>query len=214
VPLAFPVPVLHAVTSDEIAARPGFLDRAKAVMKAAGPRGAVHLRTHRLSAAELHSLAEALAMAQEETGCWLVINDRVDVALAAGARGIQLTSRSMRIADARAVAPQIPVGASVHSAEQAATAESEGAAWTVAGHVFETETHAGEAGRGEEFIAGVKARTSIPVIAIGGIKPGHVGGLRRAGAWGVAVIRGIWAARDAEAAATDYLSHYDGNGGS
>ena len=212
-PLSRPIPILHAVTSDEIASRPGFVDRAISVMRAAGSRGALHLRTHRLSAAELYGLAERLAGVQEESGCWLVINDRVDVALAARARGIQLTSRSMRIADARAIAPNIPVGASVHSAEDAAVAEREGAAWTIAGHVFETESHPAEAGRGAAFIEGVIGRTRLPVIAIGGIKPEHVGALRRAGAWGVAVIRGIWSARDAEAAATCYLSRYDADGG-
>jgi thiazole tautomerase (transcriptional regulator TenI) len=214
VPVSPPIPILHAVTSDEIAARPGFLERATAVMRAAGCRGALHLRTHRLSAAEMYGMAELLAVVQAESGCWLVINDRVDVALAAGARGIQLTSRSMRVADARAIAPAIPVGASVHSADDAAAAQREGAAWTIAGHVYDTESHQGETGRGTSFIAGVCGRTTLPVIAIGGIRPADVGALRRAGAWGVAVIRGIWSARDAEAAATDYLSRYDADGGS
>jgi thiazole tautomerase (transcriptional regulator TenI) len=213
VPPIPPVPVLHAVTSDEIASRPGFLDRAMAVMRAVGPRGAVHLRTHRLTAADLQSLAERLAEVQAESGCWLVINDRIDVALATGARGVQLTSR-MRIADAVAVAPSLPVGASVHSPEEAATAEREGASWTVAGHVFPSDSYAGGEARGEAFIAGVRERTSLPVIAIGGVLPKHVRALRDAGAWGVAVIRGIWGAADAEAAATDYLSRYDADGGS
>ena len=134
-PPALPIPILHAVTSDEIASRPGFVDRASAVMRAVGPRGAVHLRTHRLSVSELNALAGQLVRVQNETGAWLVINDRVDVALAAGARAIQLTSRSMRVSDALAVAPTLPVGASVHSADDAAAAELDGAAWTVAGQV-------------------------------------------------------------------------------
>jgi thiazole tautomerase (transcriptional regulator TenI) len=179
-----------------------------------GPRGAVHLRTHRLSAGELNSLAARLAEVQAESGCWLVINDRVDVALATGARAIQLTSRSMPIADALAIAPSLPVGASVHSPAEAATAERDGAAWSVAGHVFPGDSQVGEEGRGEAFIASVIERTSLPVIAIGGIKPRHVRAMRDAGAWGVAVIRGIWGASDAEAAATDYLSAYDADGGS
>jgi thiazole tautomerase (transcriptional regulator TenI) len=212
VPPSLPIPILHAVTSDEIVSRPGFLERATGVMRAMGPRGAVHLRTHRLSATELTSLAGHLADVQAESGCWLVINDRVDVALAAGARAVQLTSRSMSIADALAVAPTLPVGASVHSAHQAELAEREGAAWSVAGHVFHADEPDDD--RGEAFIAAVAERTALPVIAIGGVKPYHVPAMRRAGAWGVAVIRGIWAAPDAEAAATDYLSSYDADGGS
>jgi thiazole tautomerase (transcriptional regulator TenI) len=209
VPPSLPIPIVHAVTSDEVVSRPGFLERATAVMRALGPRGALHLRTHRLSAAEMHSLAGRLATVQAEAGCWLVINDRVDVALAAGARAIQLTSRSMSIADTLAIAPSLPVGASVHTAEQAEAAEREGAAWAVAGHVFPADSEPDPDGRGEAFIARVCERTRLPVIAIGGVKPHHVRALRRAGCWGVAVIRGIWSAPDAEAAATDYLSQYD-----
>ncbi len=213
-PLLFQVPVLHAVTSDEIAARPDFPDRAIAVMRACGPRGALHLRTHRLTANELHALAVRLARVQHDSGCWLVINDRVDVALATGARGIQLNSRSMRIGDARAIAPLIPIGASIHTVEQAIDAEREGAAWTVAGQSLEGESQVADGVRGETFIADVSQSTALPVIAIGGVKPGDVAALRRAGAWGVAVIRGIWSASDAGGAATDYLSHYDADGAS
>lgn len=204
-----PIPVLHAVTSDEIAARPGFADRAIALMHAVGARGALHLRTHRLTAAELHALALRLAGVQQETGCWLIINDRVDVALATGARGIQLNSRSMRISDARSIAPGIAIGASIHTPDQAVAAERAGATWIVAGQSVEAESHVGDPGRAESFIADVSQSTTLPVIAIGGVKPGDVPLLRRAGAWGVAVIRGIWSAADAEKAAIDYLSRYD-----
>jgi thiazole tautomerase (transcriptional regulator TenI) len=213
IPLPSPIPILHAVTSDEIASRPDFVQRASDVMHAVGPRGAVHLRIHRLSAAEIHALATALVRVQTETDCWLVINDRVDVAIATGARAIQLTSRSMAISDARTIAPRVPVGASVHRPEEAVAAEQEGASWAVAGHVYNTGSPPSEAARGADFIKAVSDSTLIPVIAIGGIRPEHVGPLRRAGAWGVAVIRGIWAASDSGAAATDYLSHYDADGG-
>jgi thiazole tautomerase (transcriptional regulator TenI) len=207
------IPVIHAITNDEIAARPGFADRAEAVMRALGGRGAVHLRTHRLSGAELHSLARRLSPIQNRTDCWLVINDRVDVALATGARGIQLTSKSLSIPDARSIAPGVPLGASVHSVGDAVAAERDGASWAVAGHVFETTSHPAQPGRGEEFVAAVVRSTSLPVIAIGGIRAEDVPGIRRAGAWGVAVIRGIWGESDAQGAAIDYLSRYDANGG-
>ena len=182
-------------------------------MVALGARGALHLRTHRLSGAELHSLARRLAPVQERTHCWLVINDRVDVALATGARGIQLTSKSLTIPDAQAIAPGVPLGASVHSVEEVVEAERAGAAWAVAGHVYETATHPASEGRGVAFVEAVCENTSLPVIAIGGIRPRNVAAMRRAGAWGIAVIRGIWSASDAEAAAIDYLSRYDANGG-
>jgi thiamine-phosphate diphosphorylase len=182
-------------------------------MRALGPRGAVHLRARIVPSVRLLALATALAEAQEETGCWLVANDRVDLALAVDAAGAQLTSRSLAVADARRIAPDLALGASVHDAEQARAAEREGADWVVAGHVFETASHPGAAGRGMSFLAAVREATTLPIVAIGGIAPEHVPRLLDAGAHGVAAIRGIWVADDAERAALDYLSAYEGHRG-
>lgn len=204
------VPRIHAVTDDLIIAHPDFTTRARGVMHALGPRGAVHLRSRWLTAAQVYAIALALGDAQESTGCWLVVNERLDVALAARTHGAQLTTKSLTVADARIVASELPLGASVHGALEALEAERDGADWVVAGHVFSTASHAGEPGRGAELVAAVVERTTLPCIAIGGIRPENVGTLRDAGAWGVAAITGIWGAASAEAAATDYLSHYDG----
>jgi thiamine-phosphate diphosphorylase len=203
------IPIIHAVTDDLIVTRPEFLDRARSVMAALGSRGAVHLRARYLPTARLYELATALVPVQERTGCWLVVNDRLDVALAAGTRGAQLTSRSMTVADARAVAPALQLGASVHGAADAERAAREGADWLVVGHVFETRSHPGVPGRGVALIREILAAASVPCIAIGGIRAAHVAMLRAAGAHGVAAISGIWGADDAERAAIDYLSSYD-----
>ncbi|HLB10424.1 MAG TPA: thiamine phosphate synthase [Gemmatimonadaceae bacterium] len=204
------VPVIHAVTDDLILAHPEFTTRARGVMHALGPRGAVHLRARYLTAAQIYALALALGDAQESTGCWLVVNERLDVALAARTHAAQLTTRSLTVADARLVAGELPLGASVHSAVEALVAQRDGADWVVAGHVFPTASHSGMPGRGAELVAAVAATTTLPCIAIGGVRPANVGALRDAGAYGVAAITGIWGAASAEAAASDYLSHYDG----
>lgn len=203
------VPVIHAVTSDAVLARGDFIERARSVMRALGPRGAVHLRARTLTAARLYELAVALGPLQERHGCWVVVNDRVDVALAAGARGAQLTSRSLPVADARRLAPALPLGASVHSAAEAARAAADGASWVVAGNVYPTPTHAGAPGRGAALVRTIVAAAPVPCIAIGGVKPAHVAALRAAGAHGVAAISGIWGGDDAERAAIDYLSAYE-----
>ena len=203
------LPVIHAVTSDEIVTRTDFIDVACAVMAALGARGALHLRAGRISGARLQVLAGGLEAAQAVTGAWLVVNDRVDLALASRARGAQLTSRSLRVADARRAAPDLALGASVHSLDEARVAASEGATWLVAGHVFATTTHPGEEGRGLSFLRAVAQAVSIPVVAIGGVRPEHCRVLRESGAYGLAVIRGIWGAPNAERAASDYLSAYD-----
>ncbi len=205
------LPVLHAVTSDDVLLRGDLVASAIAIMEAGGPRVAVHLRSAALNARELTRLAEQLVPEQARTGARLVINDRVDVAAAVGAWGVQLTTRSLRVADARRIAPALVVGASVHAVTEAVVAEREGAAWVVAGHVYETPTHAGAQGRGERFVQELCARVQLPVVPIGGITPDRVAPLVAAGARGMAAIRGIWAdsAAAARQASVDYLSAYD-----
>src|SRR5262245_34476393 len=103
-------------------------------MHAGGPRVAVHLRAAKLTGRRIYELASQLADLQDETGAWLVVNDRADVALTSGARGVQLTSRSMSPAHAARSAPALAIGASVHSLDDARAASTEGADWLVAGH--------------------------------------------------------------------------------
>lgn len=203
------VPRIHAVTTDDITRRPDFLDRARSVMQALGARGALHLRAPRETGRRLLELARRLFELQQETGGWLVVNDRADVALTSGARAVQLTSRSMRVGEARRIAPALSIGASVHTLEEAVQAADEGADWAVAGHVFDTRSHPEVPGRGIGLVRAMAEAVPIPVIAIGGIFPEHVPLIRAAGAHGVATIRGIWDASDAERAAIAYLSSYD-----
>jgi thiamine-phosphate diphosphorylase len=205
------IPVVHAVTTSELVTRPDFLVRAHGVMGALGPRGALHLRAPRLSALELYRIAETLSPAQPATGCWLVVVDRTDVAAAAAARGVQLTSESLTVADACRIAPALAVGASAHSLAEARTAAKHGAVWVV----VEFPRH-GPAGTDRASalarIGDLAREVAVPLVVIGGVRPDHVPQLREAGAHGVAVIRGIWEAENAERAATDYLSAHDAPG--
>jgi thiamine-phosphate pyrophosphorylase len=205
------LPLLHVVTDDAVASAPEFLSRASAVLEAMGDRGALHLRGHALSGGRLYVLASALAPVAARCGAWLVINDRVDVALAAGVRRVQLTARSLTTAHVRAIPGQWQIGVSIHAPAEAPAAETAGASWVIAGNVFATPSHAG-AGGGLPFVRAVAAATRLPVIAIGGIRPDAVAGLRHAGAAGVAVIRGVWDAGDAAGASTAYLTAYDAGG--
>jgi len=184
-------PRVHAVTNTATVRRREFLQTAERVMLSLGARGAVHLRTSSTTGRRFHELARALAEFQNATGCWLIVNDRVDIAAAVGAKGIQLASHSLRVPETRAVAPDIPAGISIHSVEEALAAEASGASWCVAGTVFETPTHPGSAEARVPFIEEVAAAVSIPVIAIGGVRPEHVTTLRQAGAYGIATIRGV-----------------------
>ena len=205
------VPILHAVSNDGVARRGDFVQSAIAVMRAGGPRVAVHVRSAALSGRELFRLTELLVAHQLETGAWVVVNGRPDVAAAARARGAQLTSRSLTVADARAASAAIALGASVHTLAEALVAARDGADWVVAGHVFDTPSHADAPGRGLALIDQIATEHSVPVLAIGGVLPGHMASLRAHGAHGAAAIRGIWrdCAANAERATVEYLSAYD-----
>lgn len=202
------VPLVHAVTSDDVVGRADFIDVACGVMAVLGARGALHLRANRISGARFQTIAEGLSAAQALTGAWLVINDRIDIALTSGARGAQLTSLSLTASDARRIAPLLALGASVHDLEDGRRAVSAGADWLVADQVF-TPDPSPAGVRGTAWVRALVNSTSVPVIAIGGVRPSHAAAARAMGLHGVAVIRGIWDAANAERAAGDYLSAYD-----
>lgn len=195
--LAGPLPVVHAVTDSASVLQSGFTDRAARVMEALGKRGAVHLRCSRASGRQFHNIAAELVTVQNRTGCWLIVNDRVDIARAVGAKGVQLASHSLQIAEALVVAPDMLIGASVHTVEEAVEAEKAGASWCVAGTIFETPSHKGRTPARIDFVRMVSAAVTLPVIAIGGVKPENVADLIDAGAYGVATIRGAaWAGHE------------------
>ncbi|PYO46740.1 MAG: hypothetical protein DMD72_11935, partial [Gemmatimonadetes bacterium] len=74
------LPVVHAVTNDEIMLRPGFLRKAMGIMRVLGDKGAIHIRSQLLDTPTLYSLTLALLELHEQTKCWCIVNDRVDIA--------------------------------------------------------------------------------------------------------------------------------------
>jgi len=199
------IPLLHAVTDDAVVARDGFVERAEEVLAAGGTHLALHLRAPGASGRALYSLAARLAGVARGTGSLLLVNDRVDVALAVAAHGVQLGRRSLSPADAwRIVGGKMLIGASVHDAEEGREAAADGADFLLAGAVYPTATHPGQTGAGIRLIASV-AGLGIPVVAIGGVTPERAGELRHAGAAGMAAIRGIWDAPSPADAVQRYI---------
>jgi thiamine-phosphate diphosphorylase len=196
------VPIVHVVATDAVVTRADFIDVACGVMRALGPRGALHLRTRRVGGDRRRALAGALAVAQKLTGAWLVADD-VALAVEVGAYGVQLGAAPVTIAAARRADPMLGLGASVHDPPEADAASRAGADWLVA------TRGAREASAARERVV---AASRTPVVAIGGIRPEDCRHLRRQGVYGVAVIRGIWDAPNAERAAGDYLSSHDDAG--
>jgi thiamine-phosphate diphosphorylase len=183
--------LLHLVTDPR-------LDRARllAAVEAAAANGIdwIQVRDHGSTARELFELTSAVIAIARPRGVKVAVNDRVDVALAAGADGVQLGGRSLPIDVVRRIAPDLRIGASVH--DLAGAERASGADWLTFGHVFETSSHPQEPARGLDALAAVVHRVSIPVIAIGGINRDNIEAVRRSGASGVAVISAILNAPD------------------
>lgn len=201
-----PVPRLHLVTDDAILARPGFAEQA-AALAMADASVALHVRGPGTSGGPLLEIAAALVDATRDSGSWVVVNDRLDVALAARAQGGHLGTRSLPLAEARRILGAAGrLGVSVHAREEALAAAAEGTDWIFAGTIFATPSHPHRPGRGPAFVAEVTAvAPGVPVLAIGGVTPERVAEVTAAGAWGVAVIRGVWDAPDPQEAVGRYL---------
>ena len=168
---------------------------------------AVQLREKDLGGAELARLGRALRDLTSRHEAFLIVNDRVDVALAVGADGVQRTSLSLPIPDVVALADKrLRVGASVHSHREAVEAEEAGAEWIFFGPVYDTPSkRAYGSPQGLRALEQVCAAVGVPVIAIGGITPERVADVRRAGAAGIAVISAILAAASPAAATRRFL---------
>jgi thiamine-phosphate pyrophosphorylase len=172
---------------------------------------AVQLREKDLPAAELLALAGALRTATRRHGARLVVNDRVDVALAVGADGVQLPEAGLPPAVARGLlGPDRLLGASTHSPESLEAAQDAGADFVLFGPVYDTPSkRAWGAPQGPASLAAVCRRARVPVLAIGGVTAGRVPELGQAGAAGVAVIRALLEADDPACATRDLLAACD-----
>ncbi len=173
------------------------------IVPAAGRGGVSHvlLRLPEASASSLYRIGTRLMELLAGSGVPLLVSDRIDVALALGARGIHLGQRSLPVERARAIVPDLLLGVSIHDAGQAIHAAAHGADYLVFGHVYATPSHPGEPGRGIDALREVVAAVDIPVIAIGGITRQNAGEVLAAGASGLAVISAISAADDPGVAA-------------
>jgi len=168
---------------------------------------AVQVREKDLTAGELAALCRRLRPLTRDYGARLIVNDRLDVALAVGADGVQRTGTSLSLRDMRAVAGQrLQIGASVHSLDEALGAQREGADWIVFGPVYDTASkRAYGPPQGLDRLAEVARAVRIPVIAIGGITPERVADVLASGGRGVGVISGILAAASPAAETRRYV---------
>lgn len=203
-------PRLHLVTNDEVLARPDFVAVASEVMKAGGVTTALHVRGPRTRGRDLFLLVRDLVAALEDSDASLVVNDRVDVALALGLEWVHLGQRSLPPAIARGLlGRQGTLGVSVHNLEEAHQAVEGGANYLTVGTMFATASHPGRAPVGPALVEAVRRTTRLPLLAIGGITPDRVEAVVASGAWGIAVLDGVWGGARPARAVEVYLAALD-----
>ena len=164
----------------------------------------IQIREKDLDARSLYALVRE-GMADRFSKQGIIVNDRLDVALAAGAHGVHLGAESLRVVDARRFLERTPVddflfGVSAHSVKSVKQAEADGADYVVFGPVFATPSKlAYGPPQGLQQLSAACRSVSIPVLAIGGITTENALQCVEAGAAGVAAIRLFQDADDIEA---------------
>ena len=210
---------LYLITDRKLAGSRGLLATCEAALQVAAdfsPPGAiaVQLREKDLEGRALFELACEMRRLCDRYGAPLLINDRIDVAMAAGADGVHLAANSVPAIEARKLLGNSRlIGVSTHALDEVRSAADCGADFVVFGPVFaplSKGSYSPPCGR-EELVAACRA-ASLPVFALGGITPERVPELAGSGAAGVAVIGSVIGAENPELAAKsllDALSHWE-----
>ena len=203
------VPRVYLITDRHATGGRQLCDVVAAAQRGAGPAApqvAVQVREKDLSARALVELARQLRAVTSAAGAALFVNDRVDVALAVEADGVHLPTGALSVRDARSLAPNLCIAVSTHDCSEVELATRAGADFVVFGPVFDTPSkRVYGPPKGLEALARA-CSCSIPVIALGGIDNSNADHCIRIGAYGIAAIRSVIAAADAEFALGQLLS--------
>jgi len=164
----------------------------------AGGAKAIQLREKNLSARDLYRLVERLLPLVHRQDACLLINDRVDLALALPVDGVHLSRRSLPAAETRALLGSARlIGVSCHSLEEAIEAEGDGADFIVFGPLFPTPSKVAYGPPvGLTQLSEVRRQVRLPILGIGGITISNAASVMAAGADGVAVITAVMTADD------------------
>lgn len=186
---------LHLVTDSALCGERGLLAVVEAAVR--GGVSCVQLREKTLGTRAFVERARALKASLKLHGVPLIINDRVDVALACGADGIHVGQGDMAPADVRRLLPGALLGLSIETLEQLEQAELEAVDYYGISPVFSTATKTDAAAAvGLEGLRVMRAHTRRPLVAIGGIAPGNAQAVMAAGADGLAVVSALCMAPD------------------
>ncbi len=172
----------------------------------AGVKG-IQLREKDLGGRDLFFLAEKIGALCKANNASLLINDRIDVALAVDADGVHLGSGSLPVKSARELlGDEKLIGVSTHSVKEARKAEQAGADFILFGPVYFTPSKAayGEP-QGPTRLKEIVEKISLPVYAIGGIKMANIREIKKTGIRGIALISAVMAAADPAGASREIL---------
>ena len=190
---------LYAILDRSVAGGRGLPELLDAILKGGGRL--IQLREKALPLVELLPLAERLARQCREVGALFIVNDRADLALAAGADGLHVGQEDLPAGRARALLrPGMILGVSTHDPEQARRAVADGADYVAVGAIFPTTTKPSFELVGLELIRRVRSQIPVPLVGIGGITADNAATVLAAGADAVAVISALCGAPDPEAA--------------
>ncbi len=194
-------PTLYLVTDPRLGAPRPLLDTVAAAVS--GGVTLVQLRDPDAPTRQLVDTARALVALLRPLGVPLIVNDRVDVALAADADGVHVGQSDMLTADARAlIGPDRILGLSITDASEMRPADLAPVDYIGVGPIYLQATKPNAAPPiGPEGLAAIRAMTQLPIVAIGGVGPANAERLIRAGADGLSVVSALMAASDPAGAA-------------
>ncbi len=164
----------------------------------------VQMREKDISDLALCELGRAFRVKTREAGALMIVDDRVDLALALDADGVHLGQTDLPIADARRIAPDLVIGASSHNPEEAIAAQDAGASYVNIGPVYATQTKSVPTGVvGLDMVDAIRPLLRVPFTCMGGIKAANIGPVLAHGARHCAVVTAVTAASDPRAAASE-----------
>ena len=198
---------VYLITQRSLFTEQGFLETLELAL--AGGVRALQLREKDLSPGVLFPLALKVRSLTRKYNAKMFVNDRVDIAHMAGADGVHLTETSVSAAEVRKNFPDLLVGVSTHSIENARQAESEGAHFITFSPIFDTPSKK-EYGppQGLEQLRAVCREVKLPVLALGGVHKDRVLTVLEQGAHGVALISGIWNGPDIKQESFEYMQFF------
>ncbi|WP_432523399.1 thiamine phosphate synthase [Kineococcus sp. SYSU DK006] len=200
-------PTLHLVTDTALCGPRGVPDVVRAAV--AGGVSAVQVRAKDVGDRDRLALVRAVRAVLEGTGVALLVDDALDVALLAGADGVHLGQSDLPAEEVRRIAPDLLIGLSVSTVEQARAAGP--VDYLGVGPVHATATKPDAAAPlGAEGVRAVVAATELPCVAIGGINPATLDELRGTGLAGFCVVSAVCAAEDPERAARQLRAQWAG----